>query len=383
MIESRIAQANGRLKAAKIGVTIGAKGNRLYLRATFPPRTGSRKERPYQQRLFPGFHATPAGLKAAEQEARKIGILLDLGQFDWSEYAKNDVQPLTVADWIERFERDYFTRRERNPQSETTWRHDYQKVFGTLPQDQVLSLQLLTEAISRTAPDTRTRKRFVDVLSRLATFAGIEANFKALKGKYSPKRVAPRDLPSDEVIIAMRDRIPNPLWKRAYSLIAAYGLRPHEVFKSSFEEFPILSVHDDTKTGYRRVWPFYPEWAEGWDLLGELPQVSGRNNTDIGNRVTHAFKRYAVGFTPYDLRHSWAVRTIRFGLPDTLAARQMGHSVQVHTDIYHAWISGDEQARMYRLLLQRGDRPLPPAAPPSPLPASRGDTPNSGTTTNS
>lgn len=363
MIEGKISQANGRLKAARIGVTIGVKGNRLYLRATFPPRPGSTKERPFQQRLFPGFHANPAGVKAAEQEARKIGILLDLGQFDWGVYVKDDVQPMTVGDWVQRFEQDYFTRRDRNPQSETTWRHDYQKVFSQLDSDQALTLEVMTEAIGKTPPDTRTRKRFVDVLSRLAKFAGIDADFKPLKGKYSPKRVMPRDLPSDEIIIAQRDRIPNPLWKRAYSLIATYGLRPHEVFKSGFERFPVLTVFDDTKTGYRRIHPYYPEWAEDWDLVGPLPSVTGRNNTDIGNRVTHAFKRYGLGFTPYDLRHCWAVRTIRFGLPDTLAAREMGHSVQVHTEIYHAWITADEQERMYQLLLQRGDRPLPPKSP--------------------
>lgn len=361
MIDGRISQANGRLKAAGVKAVIQRMGGKLYLRATLPPRPGSGHQVAFQQRIALGFNANPHGVKLAESEARLLDALVQTGEFDWSRYAKNDVQkPLTVADWVEKFERDYFTRRDRNPQSETTWRHDYQKVFGTLPSDQALTLELLTEAIAKTAPDTRTRKRFVDVLSRLAQFAGIDADFKPLKGKYSPKRVAPRDLPSDELIIQQRDRIPNPLWQRVYGLIAVYGLRPHEVFKSSFEQFPVLTVGDDTKTGYRRVWPFYPEWAEQWQLLGELPQVTGKNNTDIGNRVTHAFKRYKVGFVPYDLRHCWAVRTIRFGLPDTLAARQMGHSVQVHTDIYHVWITADEQERMYRLLLQRGDRPLPP-----------------------
>ena len=37
MSTERINQANGRLRAAKIGATIYQVGNRLYLRATLPP----------------------------------------------------------------------------------------------------------------------------------------------------------------------------------------------------------------------------------------------------------------------------------------------------------------------------------------------------------
>ncbi len=43
-MEGRISQANGRLKAARVGVSIEAKGNRLYLRATFPLGMGARTQ---------------------------------------------------------------------------------------------------------------------------------------------------------------------------------------------------------------------------------------------------------------------------------------------------------------------------------------------------
>ena len=46
-------------------------------------------------------------------------------------------------------------------------------------------------------------------------------------------------------------------------------------------------------------------------------------------------------FTTYDLRHAWAVRSIRTGLPMTLCARAMGHSVQVHEGQYHRWLTAD------------------------------------------
>jgi len=37
-IQGKLNQANNRLRAAKARVTIEVKGNRLYLRATFPPK---------------------------------------------------------------------------------------------------------------------------------------------------------------------------------------------------------------------------------------------------------------------------------------------------------------------------------------------------------
>ncbi|NET31045.1 MAG: site-specific integrase [Cyanothece sp. SIO1E1] len=359
MIEGRVAQANGRLKAARVGVSIEVKGDRLYLRATFPPKPSSPKQHAYQQRLALGYRLTPAGLKRAEQEARKIGVFLNCGEFSWEPYLRQKLGTESVGDWISRFEEAYFTRRAKTPQSETTWRYDYLKVFSKLPADQPLTIKMLRDAIIATEPDTRTRKRFVDVSSRLAKFAGLDADFKELKGNYSPQKVNPRNLPSDRLIAEWREKIPNPEWQYAYGLIATYGLRPHEVFYSDLARFPIIEV--DGKTGKRLVYPFYPEWCDIWNLAqGTLPVVSGKTNSDLGSRVTHAFSRYEVTFNPYDLRHAWAVRSLEFGLDISLAAQQMGHSVKVHSEIYHAWISEDVHQRAYEALINRPNRPYPP-----------------------
>ncbi|WOB42990.1 site-specific integrase [Thermoleptolyngbya oregonensis NK1-22] len=357
--ETRLAQANGRLKAGRVGVAIEQRGGRLLLRGTFPPRPGSEKTQPYQQRLALGYHANPAGLKLAELEAKKVGAALDAGEFTW-EFYQSQVKPLSVGDWVQRFEVDYFTRRQRSPKTETTWRHDYRKVFDRLPADEPLTEQVLYRAIVATAPDTRTRKRFADVCQRLAQFAGLTVDFRPLRGGYSPSKVTPRNLPNDGAIAFWRRHIPNPTWQRVYGLLAVYGLRPHEVFALDFEDFPLIRVGEEGKTGARIVYPLYPEWAIGWDLIGDLPAVSGRTNTDLGNRVSKAFQRYKIPFTAYDLRHAWAVRAIAFGLDLSLAAAQMGHSVKVHSEIYHAWITQDIHKRAYDAIMSNPYRPMPP-----------------------
>ncbi len=69
-IVPKLNQANGRLRSAKVGVVIGVKG-RLHLRATLPPKPGSDKQQPYQQRLALGYHANPAEISLAETENAK------------------------------------------------------------------------------------------------------------------------------------------------------------------------------------------------------------------------------------------------------------------------------------------------------------------------
>lgn len=79
-----------------------------------------------------GYSVNPAGAKLAEKEARKIGGLLQSGGFDWKPYIKEKAASSSVSEWVEQFEADYFTRRERNPKSLTTWKDDYLKVFKKL-----------------------------------------------------------------------------------------------------------------------------------------------------------------------------------------------------------------------------------------------------------
>jgi len=142
--------------------------------------------------------------------------------------------------------------------------------------------------------------------------------------------------------------------------MATYGLRNHEVFfcdLSSLTSFgdKIIRVLPTTKTGEHQVWPFHPEWVEKFELskLGDNPELLPNINRDlkittlqnIGKKITDQFKRYSLQIKPYDLRHAWAVRTIFYDLPDTVAARMMGHSVSLHTQTYHHWITKRDQQK--------------------------------------
>lgn len=361
---------NARLKAANLGVTVAArgKGHLLSLRAKVPPKSGVGKD--FWQYVPLGLRNNPAGLKRAELEAKSLSVQIGLREFNWADWVEPETpEPETVLAWIERYETEYFNRRSRTPKSETTWRTDYKQPFAQLPPDKQLTTELLRQSILETEPDTRNRQRRCMALGRLAKFAGIELEANSLRGRYSPKRVNPRDLPSDKEISEWHDRICaiSESWGWAFGMMACYGLRNHELFHIDLErlrENSVLSLTDDNngggKTGCRRVWACFPEWWDMWRLWDvKLPNVTGKTNSDLGHRVTNQLKRY--GFrNPYNLRHRWAVRTIEFGIAPELAAIQMGHSYQIHSDVYHHWIGDETHQRAFDIAMQRCDRPLPP-----------------------
>ena len=341
----KLNRINQQLKEKKAGVAIIQKGQRLYLQATLPAKPGMLKP-PHQQQLSLGIYANQEGLRYAKAEALRLSTLLATQSFSWKMYGvvSPPQQTNTIENLIQQYEQQYFIQRDRNPKSLTTWDKDYRLTFQKLPQDEPLTLQVCLETIKQTNPNSRSRKRYVMALSALAKFAGIDpAPIKELAGNYSPAAVKPREIPNDDRIVQVRSLVRSPSWKWVYGIIACYGLRPHEVFLINIDRLqnqdPCLEVTDG-KTGHRIVYPLPLEWWQEWRLYEPiLPSISGESNSDLGNRVTQAFRRNKLPFRAYDLRHAWAIRSLTMGLDLTLASQQMGHSLAIHSQIYHHWIS--------------------------------------------
>lgn len=364
---SQLLIVNQRLKAGKIGVTLQQKGNRLYLRGTLPPRPGSEKTKPYQQEIALGIESTIEGIRTAEKAARQVGGLLAVGDFDWEPYLRHNPisnELRTIADYIQALKADYFMRRSKTPKSLSTWQTNYEEVFSRLPSSELLSKEILISAIKATNPDTRMRQKTCLALAKLVEIANFNFDVKRFSGNYSPTKVSKRELPSDEAIAIWRNKITNPQWQWCFGMLATYGLRPHEVFHLDLEHFPtqagVLRVMEG-KTGERRVWPLHPEWVEYWQLMDvKVPGCIGRNNKELGQRVSQYFRRQGIEFRPYDLRHAWAIRSMEYGLEVSLAAKQMGHSVAIHIQTYHAWLDEHHQQQAFERLLNNPKRPVAP-----------------------
>jgi integrase len=272
----------------------------------------------------------------------------------------------TCAEWISLFKADFFARGG----TESTWTSEYYKMLKRLPQNKCLTRDLLHQVVLDTEVHTRSRVRAVMVTGRLAAFANLKYDPSPYRGKYRAGEINPRDIPNDDVICEWYDKLTNPGWKWVYGMLATYGLRPHEVFRLDLDAIRngdrVIQVLRPTKTGSRQVWAFHPEWVERFGILTPvLPPINlDRPNTAICESAGRYFGRhFGLPFPLYNLRHAWSIRTFEYGLPIDLSSKQMGHSVEVHSTIYHRWINRSVHQRAYDAVLNRTDRPKPPCDP--------------------
>jgi hypothetical protein len=384
-IDKKLTTINQKLKVAQLGVQLERRGQKLSLRGTFPPKPGSHRLRPHQQRVSLGLPATSDGIKAAEQQAKMIALQLMQNTFDWSAYLPvtggGRLHQMNLTEKIEAFRQHFRAQSHRlgNPAStQATWETAYapylRKLEAIAQSSPNLSLaEAIYKAVESTPLHSRSRQVCCTALGVFAEFLAIDLprDLKEFWGHYSPSQTRMRQLPSDERIVEVYHRIPNPAWKFVYGVMATYGLRNHEVF---FCDYSGLSQHSQssievlasTKTGEREVWPFFPEWIDEFNLREiHLPNI----NTDlsqttlqrIGQKVSAQLRRYDLPFNPYDLRHAWAVRTIHFGLSDTIAAQMMGHSVAIHTRTYHRWLTRRDQQQAVETALRKSNLSPPRA----------------------
>ena len=74
---------NERRKAARLGLVVIQRGNKLSLKGTLPPKPGSSKLSPHQQTISLGIYANPAGLEHAEAKALELGAVVAQKRFSW------------------------------------------------------------------------------------------------------------------------------------------------------------------------------------------------------------------------------------------------------------------------------------------------------------
>ena len=326
------------------------------------------------QRISLHLKANQEGLQEAQEMLQMVIFQLKHNQFNWNHWSKKHPKIIhlktrdATEDALEDFKSAFFSDQNRHKSSSgsiTTWSSAYAPYLKKLKEigkelDCNISLDLLNKTLGSYSENSRSRQQCATVLSVLAKYLSIELpeNWKKKGNGYGLHKARYRELPNDNLIKEAWCLIPNPKWQLVYGLMATYGLRNHEVFFSDLSMLSkggdkVLRVLPNTKTGEHQVWPFHPSWLNYFELekIGHDPKALPAVNTDlktttlqkVGRRVSEQFRRYELPLTPYDLRHAWAIRTIHIGLPDSVAARMMGHSVSIHNRTYHHWITHRDQ----------------------------------------
>jgi len=373
-VNDKFATQGSKLKIEK-------RGEKLNIRGSLPSKIDNNNFK--IQRISLGLKADISGLEEAKKKLQLINLQLELNQFDWinwigKPYKKQIKDGFEFPNKLNQFEEFFFKERKSEYLSstrKTTWRSSYKpykkRILNIYHEYENEALEkIFQKTLESYKEGTRSRKQCATSLSVLAKFLDIKLPEDWILNSrgYGMNKAGFRDLPKDELIEKLWETIPNKSWKFVFGLMATYGLRNHEVFfcdLSSLTNFgdKIIRVLPTTKTGEHQVWPFHPEWVEKFELskLGENPELLPNINRDlkittlqnIGKKITDQFKRYSLQIKPYDLRHAWAVRTIFYDLPDTVAARMMGHSVSLHTQTYHHWITKrDQQQAVNNALLK-------------------------------
>tara|TARA_B100000575_G_C23109632_1_gene640829 strand:+ start:16 stop:1179 length:1164 start_codon:yes stop_codon:yes gene_type:complete len=352
---------------------IEKRGNKLNIRGSLPAKDN--KAILKIQRISLGLNANISGLKEAQKKLQLINLQLELDQFQWSNWSSNQRgEDNKINNFlfkkINDFENTFFDESKNisyKSSRKTTWNSAYKpyikRMITTYNTNENKELNnIFINTLKSYKAGTRSRKQCGTSLHVFAEFIDhrLPPEWKSLSKGYGLKKASFRNLPDDQLIENLWKNIPNKSWQYVFALMATYGLRNHEVFFCDLSTLKnngdkILRIFPTTKTGEHQVWPFHPKWVDLFDLssLGEDPNLLPKINRDlrkttlqnIGKRITDQFNRYKLNIRPYDLRHAWAVRTIFYDLPDTVSARMMGHSVSLHTQTYHHWITKRDQQK--------------------------------------
>jgi len=347
-VDEAIRQANQALGRVKIL----RRDRKLALRGLLPCRPGEG----YGTKravISLGIYANPAGVKVAIAKAQRLESDLNLDRFDWADWGDPRAEPKTAADWAQEL-----ATIKKGTITATSFESNYREPLESLPNRPLTEDMLIAHILGRSQPNTWTRNNDCMVFKQVAKLAGVPVDFGAIKGRYSPALLSPGDVPTDQDIEATWMAISTPGWQWVYGMLATYGLRPHEAFRIAPQGLDSvtgkIAILEDSKTGRRDVWPL----PEKWRYLFELDQirlpnvrVEGRSNRELGQRIGSNLK---IPHHPYALRHAWAIRSAVMGIPDSIAARWMGHSVAVHAKTYHAAIGQLQHEAIWRRANQGG-----------------------------
>ncbi len=339
------------------------------------------------------FSLSPLEWVAREDVLKAYDLCLaghELGR--WPELGKSD--GTSTLSWETLAEETIAWLGAKRPRSLGTYR-SYLRQISKLPGKP--RTQALREWARQADPASRGFTARIDTLARLRDWGSSLANddllseLRALRPSGKERRRTareanrPRAIPSQSELQAWLDQVqPRPMqW--AFAMVATYGLRPHEVFhlESLPDEDGWIQVagSERTKTGFRPVMPAPAAWVERYglreDLASALPwkprfdsQGACVNNQYLGGQLGRAMRtrlaplrvlaqasnkahrratQEILQCVPYDLRHTWAIRLASdpayAHIAHETAAEMMGHSRDVHREIYLFWITKDEIQR--------------------------------------
>jgi integrase len=369
-----VKQLNKELKIEGIKGAIEIKNQTLNWRSTCSINYGPRK----QQRI-------PLGLKASIEH---VGYTKWRVREIWSKLCKDGTikrplswelpeiqtnQSLSREEAIESLEKDFYRNKPGNNSNINSFKRLLNEL-KKLPQDNI-TVDAMIEVIEKQRPQSRAREEACKVFKRVAKLNKLN-NYEEID-KYRSKAEIVREK-NPFTVEELYDVLNMLRWQKSMrsdavcwqgwciTAAALYGCRPSETFsivpKGSGVTAEIVTIKQQRKPYVRSSVSLHKNWVEEFAIL-DKPKLPYKFNVetwvpDVCKSYTAQlrlwFQKFYPGHDLYDLRHSWAIHSIKELKGNaTLSAKMMGHSLHVHTTTYHRWMQAEQVEKIAIELLSR------------------------------
>lgn len=340
------------------------------------------------------FPHTSDAVERAIAIAKEIDLKLKASSFSWKDYPQwlpdelkpknpSGEKPRTIAEWIEEYERDYWsTRTKERFEDDKNWKNGYRVYLHYIKNTQAIPSRGVFDEAIKTYPKSSKRNECCTAIKRFAVFCGLTnydpSEYRLKKNQIEVKAKAKRELSETDIeqwygrFSEWQGKTNTPslwqLWQWMFGMQATYGFRNHEVLNiynldCEYVDDKGVRYHpftDSTKNprgivytegkGVKRA-AFLPsptKWIEQFKLR-EVPldyQKFTNSLKDLSefdqkkkkyqkiNNYGQFLRTHGFTFTAYNLRHAYNVKSHGLGIPVSLIAQNLGHSIAMNQSVY-------------------------------------------------
>jgi len=252
----------------------------------------------------------------------------------------------------------------------------------------IRAYDLLSQAVKPWRGTPRAKKQAVETVLRFLVYGhdhrGLSADWilpAHQKADFleASKKVAKATLDGPQ-ILELIDSCPSSEWQSVLTFLAAFGLRPEELFHLSLRVNPDTGkkqfwcgyekVSGKSRTSQRWLWPIPLEDANGhqvdFNLVGaweaglvQFPSMKERGEAlsqylrrlPLWQRWRKSLASDGVVLRPYVFRDSYSLRGHLKGIPASQMSDAMGHSLAVHSSSY-VWSEARSTAALFESLVE-------------------------------
>ncbi len=340
------------------------------------------------------FPHTAKAVSNAIAIAQEIDNKIKADAFSWLDYPQwipKKLRPQdtekprdkTIARWVEEYEAYYWLSRDKEEyRNHRNWYSGYEVFLNKIPDWSKAPGKNIFDNAIRSYPKSSKRNECCSRIKAFAHFCGLTdydpKEFRLTKNQIKVKAKPKREL-TDMEVETWYKKFPQwaggggndshwELWQWMYGMQAAYGFRNHETLNifnlterhlgddgrwyepfTDKEKNPRGIVYTEGKGVKRAAFLPHPmRWLDKFNLrdipkryfdfqremnkLSKLEQ--GKKKAGKLHTYTKFLHEHGFTFTAYNLRHHYNVKSHHAGLPASVIAKNLGHTLSQNTSVY-------------------------------------------------